>query len=157
MKGAPRHPVLMGNCPNCCYMPWSYLSTKWFAINPLHVVRGTWDSVATNNMPLEKKVGMKCIRVNVLNNKARVTRRLYVFIMSHTHFRVNLHSVVTWMWRNSLIETGAISGVKVAATGFEPTTTQPTFWPKCWVFSTNGWVFSTNWLSVLYELQVFMD
>ena len=50
--------------------------------------------MATSNMPLEKKVDMKCMRVNVLKNIARVKRRLRVFIMSVTHFRVNLHSIV---------------------------------------------------------------
>ena len=36
-------------------------------------------------------------------------RCLYVFIMSCTRFRVNLHSIVAWMSRNSLLKTGAIS------------------------------------------------
>ena len=34
-----------------------------------------------------------------------------VFIMSHTCFRVNLHSVVAWMSRNSLLETGTITEI----------------------------------------------
>ena len=42
--------------------------------------------------------------------------------MSRTSFRVNLHSVVARMSRNSFPETGAISEVYVTATGFEPTT-----------------------------------
>ena len=42
--------------------------------------------------------------------------------MSGTVFRMNLHSIVAWMSRNSLLETGAISEVYVTATGFEPTT-----------------------------------
>ena len=50
--------------------------------------------MAMINMPLEKKVDIKCMRVNVLNNIARVKRRLCVLIVSHTHFRVNLHSAV---------------------------------------------------------------
>ena len=50
--------------------------------------------MATSNIPLEKKVDMKCMRVNVLKSMARVTRRLCVFIMLHMHFRVNLLSVV---------------------------------------------------------------
>ena len=33
---------------------------------------------------------------------------LYVFIMSCMRFRVNSHSIVAWMWRNSLLEAGAI-------------------------------------------------
>ena len=36
---------------------------------------------------------------------------LYVIIMSHTHCRVNLHSTVAWMSRNSLLKTGSISEV----------------------------------------------
>ena len=99
MRGISRHAALMGNCPTCSHMSWSYQPIKWFAISPLHVVRGTWDSVATSNTPLEKKVDMKCMRVNVLKNIARVTRRLCVRILEwvYTLFRVNLHSVVVWM------------------------------------------------------------
>ena len=48
---------------------------------------------------------------------------LCVLIMSHMHFRVNLHSVVAWMPRNSLLETCAISEVQVITTGYKPTTT----------------------------------
>ena len=36
---------------------------------------------------------------------------LFVIIMSRTRFRVNLHSIVAWMSRNSFLETGAISEV----------------------------------------------
>ena len=31
----------------------------------------------------------------------------YIFIMSHTRFRVNWHSIVAWMSRDSLLEAGA--------------------------------------------------
>ena len=48
---------------------------------------------------------------------------LYVVIMSRTRVRVNIHSIVAWMSRNSLLETGVISEIKVTATGFESTTT----------------------------------
>ena len=41
---------------------------------------------------------------------------LCVLLMSHTRFRVNLHSVDVWMSRNTLLETGAISKVSVTAT-----------------------------------------
>ena len=61
------------------------------------VAGGVWvlDSAATREVPVEKKVDMKCIQVNVLKNIVRMTNmRLYVLIMSHTCFRVNLHSVV---------------------------------------------------------------
>ena len=48
---------------------------------------------------------------------------LYVIIMSRTCFRVNLHSIVAWMTKNSLLETDPISDAYVTAMGFEPTTT----------------------------------
>ena len=47
---------------------------------------------------------------------------LYVLIMSCTHFRVNPHSIVSWMLRNSLLETGIKYEVWVTATGLEPKT-----------------------------------
>ena len=37
-------------------------------------------------------------------------------------FRVNLHSKIASMSKNSLLETGTISVNKVTVTGFEPTT-----------------------------------
>ena len=36
--------------------------------------------------------------------------RLYVLIKTRTRFRVNLHSIVVWMSRNSLLKTGSIFG-----------------------------------------------
>ena len=50
--------------------------------------------MATREVPVKKKVDMKCIQVNALKNIARITRRLYVHIMSHERFRVNPHSIV---------------------------------------------------------------
>ena len=38
-------------------------------------------------------------------------KTLYVLVMSRTCFRVNLHSIVAWMSRNSLLEAGAKSEV----------------------------------------------
>ena len=49
---------------------------------------------------------------------------LYVLVMSHTHFRVNLHSIVAWISRNSLLEESAKSEVYGTPTGLEPTTTK---------------------------------
>ena len=46
------------------------------------------------DVPLAEKVDMKFMHVNVLKNIARMTRRVRVVIMSHSYFRVNLHSVV---------------------------------------------------------------
>ena len=60
--------------------------------------------------------------------------------MSCMHFRVNLHSIVAWMSRNSLLKTSAKSGVWVTAPGLDNTTTyfvnqHPTIspnWPNDW-------------------------
>ena len=41
----------------------------------------------------------------------RCDTRLYVLAMSRTRFGVNPHSIVAWMSRNSLLETGAKSEV----------------------------------------------
>ena len=50
--------------------------------------------MATGEMSVDKKVDLKFIQVTSLKNIARMTRRLYVLVMSHTRFRVNLHSVI---------------------------------------------------------------
>ena len=110
-KKASRHQALMGNCSTYSHIPWLHQSTKWFVISLLWV----WISVATREVPVKKKVDMKCIQVNVLKNIARMARRLNVHIMSHKRFRVNLHSAVAWMSTISLLE--------VTAIGFESTTT----------------------------------
>ena len=53
--------------------------------------------------------------------RSRFTKmcELYVLIMSRTHFKVNLHSIIAWMSRNSLLETGAKSQVLVSFTNKE--------------------------------------
>ena len=56
-------------------------------------------------------------------NLETVTDRLHVLTMSRTRFRVNPHSIVALMSRNSFLETGAKSEVQVTATGREPKTT----------------------------------
>ena len=43
---------------------------------------------------LEKKVDWQCMELNALKNIPRMTRRLCVLIMSHTHFKVNLRFVL---------------------------------------------------------------
>ena len=48
---------------------------------------------------------------------------MYALIMSYTRFRVNPISVVAWMSRDSLLQTGVKSEVWVTATGLEPTIT----------------------------------
>ena len=58
------------------------------------------------------------------------------------HVRVSewiQHSIVAWMSRNFLLETGAKSEVSVTATGLEPRTTffvneHSAIWPNGWVF-----------------------
>ena len=65
-------------------------------INPLisllQVVCDIRDSAATREVSVDKKVDLKFIQVNVLKNIARITRRLYVLVISHTRFRMNLLS-----------------------------------------------------------------
>ena len=53
MRGASCPLVLMGNCPNCSYMPWPFQSTEWFAICLFQVVFRVRDSVATRKVPFE--------------------------------------------------------------------------------------------------------
>ena len=48
---------------------------------------------------------------------------LFLLVMWSTHFRVNPHSKDPWMWRKSLLETGAKSEVQVTASGLEPKAT----------------------------------
>ena len=76
---------------------------------------------------------------------------LYVIIMSRKGLRVNLHSIVAWMSKNSLLKTGAISEVEETAKGFEPTTIEfinkhATACPKR--FFTNWVVFDSNPVAV---------
>ena len=48
---------------------------------------------------------------------------LYDFVVSRTRFRVNPHSIVALMSRNSLLEAAAKSEGEVTATGLQPRTT----------------------------------
>ena len=90
-----RHPALTGTT--------RFLIIGLGPINPLNgllSVRSRWCVGHEIMWPrerclcLEKKIDMKCMQLKALKNIARMTRRLSVFIMSHTHFRVNLHSVI---------------------------------------------------------------
>ena len=69
VRGASRRPALMGNCPSCNHMSWSYQSTKWFVVSPFQVVCGAWCSVATREVPLEEKVDTKCMYAGNLTQK----------------------------------------------------------------------------------------
>ena len=84
----------MSNCSASSHMLWPYQFTKWLVISLFQVVFDVRGSVATREVPVDKKVDLKYIQVKVLKNIARMTRRLYVLVISHTCFRVNLQSVV---------------------------------------------------------------
>ena len=56
-------------------MCWPYQSTEWLVISPFQVVCRAWDSVATTEVPLEKKIDTKYMQVNVLRNIASMTKR----------------------------------------------------------------------------------
>ena len=73
-RGVSHRPAFMDNFPT--RWSWPYQSTNRFVISPFQVVCGAWDSLATEEVPLEKKVDMKCMQVNVLKNIAKITRRL---------------------------------------------------------------------------------
>ena len=60
------------------------------------------------------KQGMFCWtkrKISKNRKDVNIHEELYVIIMSRKGFRVNLHSIVAWISRNSLLETGAISEV----------------------------------------------
>ena len=115
----------------------------------------------TSNMPLQKKVDMKYMRVNVLKNIARVARRLCTFIMSHTYFRVNLLcSCVNvkellarkrrdiWRWIGCHgIQTHNYLASKLA---------KMVKWLNDYI-SLNGWVFFTSsmcfWIGIPFQWQ----
>ena len=67
----------------------------------------------------QQTLPISCTCVNSKKKKKKKTKllnqvchiRLYVLVMSRTRFRVNLHSIVAWMSRNSLLKTGAKSEV----------------------------------------------
>ena len=111
-RGASRYAALMGNYPT-----FSYMLGPTNRLNDLLSVRCRcctgheilWPR--ERSLCLQKKVEMKCMQLNALKNIARMTRSVCVLVISHTHFRVNLHSVVAWISRNSLLKTGAISEV----------------------------------------------
>ena len=59
----------------------------------------------------------------IFQNNLNRNITLYVLVMSRTRFRVNPHSIVAWISRNSLLEAGAKSEGEVTGTGLEPRTT----------------------------------
>ena len=63
-------------------LPNNDVNKKWSKVNlinpvnsPLQVMRGTWDSVATREVPLEKNVELKCMQVNVLKSVTGIKKR----------------------------------------------------------------------------------
>ena len=62
----------------------------------------------------------------LVNSKTFISVRciwLYVLVMSRTRFRVNPHSIVAWMSRNTLLKAREKSEGEGTATGLEPRTT----------------------------------
>ena len=58
-----------------------------------------------------KNPTLKNLRKTALKRLPNVYKKLYVLIMSRTPFRVNPHSIVALMSRNSLLKTGMVSEV----------------------------------------------
>ena len=67
--------------------------------------------------PTDEMIGLSC------EHLSQWCLWLYVLAISRTHFKVNPHSIFTWMSRNSLLEPGEICEVEVTTTRHEPTTT----------------------------------
>ena len=73
--------------------------------------------------PVEPKMPWRCREWNNLMKLWSDKTFLSVFLSCHTRFRVNLHSLFPWISKSSFLETGAISYIKVTATGIDSTTT----------------------------------
>ena len=105
-----------------------YLKIKWLQLASNPKPLSSW----TNTQPFGKTGQM----IDLCREYLPVRHIwLYVFIMSRTSLRVNPHSTVAWMPRNSLLERDAISEDEVTAKGLEPTTTyflneHSTIWPN---------------------------
>ena len=77
--------------------------------------------------------------------------------MSHMHFRVNLHSIVAWMSRNSLLKACPKSEVQVTATELckckmHHTGKYSQYSSIIWPVWLNGWVFAYE----LSEIFIFV-
>ena len=103
-----------------------------------------WSTSITSNIDFWKIIKVLCsrsfhifqnipLKYSSLSTYVQIILKrlwLYVIIMSHMRFRVNLNSwfgesasIVAWMSSNSLLETDPISEVGATATGFEPINT----------------------------------
>ena len=69
---------------------------------------------AKNNIPykLVRRICTIAENSNVRKKHLEESRKLYVLVMSRTRFRVNPHSIVVLMSRDSLLKAGAKSEVK---------------------------------------------
>ena len=98
--------------PTFGYMLWSYQSTKWFAIISFQVVCGTRDFVATRQELVSWEESCHEMYAAKRTQKySKDDKETVCFIMSHTHFRVNLQSIVGQMSRNFLLRADVISEV----------------------------------------------
>ena len=82
LREASRLLALIGICLTWSHMFYSYQSSEVTCLtpinpvnSPLQVMWGTWDSVATREVPLEKNVELKCMQVNVLKSVTRIKKR----------------------------------------------------------------------------------
>ena len=94
-RGASHHLVFMVNYGTFSFMPWPYQFINRLLSVCSRSCAGheiLWPRERC--LCLEKKVDMKCMQLNTPKNIERMTRRLCILIMSHIHFKVNLHSVV---------------------------------------------------------------
>ena len=82
------------------------------------------------------------------------------FIMWHTPFRVNTHSIAAWMSRNSLLETDVISELKFKWLQWEPNPQLPTIsFIIFWDFSMFFQIFLSpqvkRWAIITYKHGIY--
>ena len=97
------------------------LSRPWSHLMVLNIGPLLWESRALTTRSLLKYMEFDWVWLASYHRKFRSYEiscqvfgfylLLYAVIMSHPRFRVNPHSIVAWMSRNSLLETGTISEV----------------------------------------------
>ena len=97
------HTLQLPECQGTpCSKQASYLKIKWLQRDSNPQPLSSW----TNTLPFSQTGHMIEQCCEYLSVRCIW---LYVFIMSRTSLRVNPHSTVTWMSRNSLLEAGVIS------------------------------------------------
>ena len=97
-------------CSCLCSHLWLYNSFLIYNINTQFLlICYLWREMIIN---VFHKLGILNTKYQQLSNSWNICWNwLYVVIMSHTCFRVNLHSIVAWMSKNPLLKTGGISEV----------------------------------------------